>query len=68
VTKFVGIPQACESCAIQLGVTQIYVRAYAQAFVRPDLDAVPLQGVTRLQIRNAIETLATLLAMIPEAK
>ena len=64
--SFVGIPQACESIAIDLEVLSSKLRMYAQAMRRPDLNTPDAEKQARVLSKKARANLDEFLAMLPQ--
>jgi hypothetical protein len=62
--SFVGIPQACESIAIDLEKLGAKLRQHAQAIRRPDLPPANHEEQVRSLGRKAIKDLEELFAMM----
>lgn len=63
--SFVGVPQACESIAIDLGVLAGKLREYAQALRRNDLESTNVGEHARALSKRARADLDELLAIMP---
>lgn len=63
--SFVGIPQACESIAIDLGVLSGKLREYAQALRRTDIDTPGAEKMARVLSKKAKVSLEEFLAILP---
>jgi len=64
--SFVGIPQACESIAIDLEVLSSKLRMYAQAMRRPDLNTPDAEKQARVLSKKARANLDEFLSMLPQ--
>ena len=62
--SFVGIPQACESIAIDLEKLGATLRQYAQARRRPDLDSANHDKNVRARMKSATNQLNELLQLM----
>lgn len=65
--SFVGIPQACESIAIDLEVLSTKLRVYAQALRRTDIDTPSAEKMARVLSKKARDSLDEFLGILPPA-